>query len=94
MGPCVMVVPGMVMVLLAGLASVSAHSSLLSPFARNAVDRDLPQWKGGHFGDGLHCAHPAGEQKDGWSFMQIHVVTQQCGGVVSANDAVPIYIRC
>ncbi len=28
-----------------------AHVQLLSPTTRNTVDRDLPQWKGGHFGD-------------------------------------------
>ena len=26
-----------------------AHVQLLSPTTRNTVDRDLPQWKGGHF---------------------------------------------
>lgn len=41
------------------IRGVVGHSSLVSPFARNSVDRDLPQWKGGHFGNGTHCAHPA-----------------------------------
>ena len=30
---------------------VSAHVQLLSPITRNTVDRDLPQWKGGRFGN-------------------------------------------
>jgi len=46
-------------------AVVLGHSSLVSPFARNSVDRDLPEWKDGHFGDALHCAHPAHETRDG-----------------------------
>eukprot|EP00038_Savillea_parva_P017602 m.21074 g.21074 ORF g.21074 m.21074 type:complete len:358 (+) comp3855_c0_seq1:52-1125(+) len=54
---------------LLGLAATTpesaAHSSLLNPFPRNAVDKNLPQWSNGRFGDGLHCAHPANEKKDG-----------------------------
>lgn len=39
------------------LGQVAAHGSLLSPMPRNAVDRDLPPYRGGQFGNGS-CAHP------------------------------------
>ena len=31
--------------------AVDAHVQMISPMPRNAVDRDLPQWKGGNFGN-------------------------------------------
>ena len=37
---------------LAAPAAVAAHSSLLIPPARNAVDKDLPPWSKGSFGQG------------------------------------------
>ena len=39
-------------------AQTAAHSSLVSPVSRNAVDRSLPPWHGGRFGDNQSCAHP------------------------------------
>lgn len=38
---------------LAALAAhTAAHVQMLSPMPRNAIDRDLPQWAGGRFGNG------------------------------------------
>ena len=48
------------------IAHTAAHSSLVSPRPRNAVDRDLWPWKGAHWGPGTlphqaNCTHPAHE---------------------------------
>ena len=34
------------------------HSSLIAPAPRNAVDRNLPAWSNGKFGNST-CEHPA-----------------------------------
>ena len=44
--------------LLAGLGFVNAHGALISPMPRNAVDRFLPAYRGGRFGNGS-CFFPA-----------------------------------
>ena len=36
---------------LLAVGTTFAHVQLLSPTTRNTVDRDLPQWKGGTFGN-------------------------------------------
>jgi len=48
------------LLLLFALPAAEAHSVLLSPMPRNAVDRFLPGWAGGHFGNAT-CAHPSTE---------------------------------
>ena len=51
--------------LAACLATLAAgHSSLVSPISRNAVDRNLPPWQGGRFGNNQSCAHPSGESRN------------------------------
>jgi hypothetical protein len=45
--------------LLAGLGLVSSHGALISPMPRNAVDRFLPGYAGGHFGN-ASCGGPLG----------------------------------
>ena len=52
---------------LAALAAhTAAHVQMLSPMPRNAIDRDLPQWAGGRFGNGTceraKTKHTCGEQ--------------------------------
>ena len=58
--------PSRLVVALAALVALDgrpadAHSSLITPPPRNAVDRSLPQWHGGHFGY-ANCSHPARER--------------------------------
>ena len=38
-----------------GVGVVHAHSSLISRMPRNAVDRALPPWSGGRFGNNYTC---------------------------------------
>eukprot|EP01051_Picozoa_sp_SAG22_P021611 SAG22_NODE_4840_length_1153_cov_1.905123_2_plen_118_part_00 len=44
---------------LAGLGLACSHGSLISPMPRNAVDRDLPGYVGGRFGN-ASCGGPLG----------------------------------
>lgn len=48
------------LVLLVATPQVVSHSVLISPMPRNAVDRVLPAWRGGKFGN-TTCEHPSTE---------------------------------
>jgi hypothetical protein len=65
-------------VLLALLHQTAAHSSLISPISRNAVDRVLAPWSNGTFGNNRSCAHPAWEnttyKRFGTCWVRIFVV--------------------
>ena len=59
---------------------VTTHIHLMSPMPRNAVDRDLPAYRGGQFGNGS-CAHPGQAPPAGLSQFNpsIHLVVDEDG---------------
>ena len=74
---------------LAALPGLDAHSSLISPIPRNAIDRDVAPWKGRPWGPGTlpgsppigpgvgHCEHPAHSDNGG------------CWGCTCVNGTAP-----
>ena len=58
MPPSTTACPLLLVLLLGQPAPTATHSSLLIPPARNAVDKDLPPWRGGRFGANLSYGIP------------------------------------